>query len=89
MTPTESLVAAVRAVRARAAVVTAQRSVTRAAAIASVEAVAAIPGVAAFYAGNGFANPAVRRRIPGVFLGGDVVAGADRLVGDLAERRRR
>jgi DNA-binding transcriptional MerR regulator len=89
MTPTQSLVAAVRAVRARAAVVTAQRSVTRAAAVVSIEAVAAIPGVAAYYAGNGFANPAVRRRIPGVFLGDDVVAGADRLVRDLAEPRRR
>jgi DNA-binding transcriptional MerR regulator len=89
MTPTESLVATVRAVRARAAVVTAQRSVTRAAAVASIEAVAMIPGVAAFYAGNGFVNPSVRRRIPGAFLGDDVVAAADRLVSELAEPPRR
>lgn len=85
MTPTDSLVATVRAVRARAAVVTAQRSVTRAAAIGSIVAVAAIPGVEAFYAGNGFANPSVRRRIPGIFLGDDVVAGADLLVQVLAQ----
>jgi MerR family transcriptional regulator, light-induced transcriptional regulator len=89
MTPTESLVAAVHAVRARAATVTAQRSVTRAAAVGSIEAVAAIPGVGVFYAGNGFANPSLRRRIPGVFLGEDVVAGADLLGGELAEPLRR
>jgi hypothetical protein len=89
MTPTEALVATVRTVRARAAVVTAQRSVTRKAAVASIEAVAAIPGVRAFYAGDGFASPSVRERLPGVFLGDDVVAGADRLEGELAEQPRR
>jgi hypothetical protein len=89
MTPTEALVATVRTVRARAAVVTAQRSVTRKAAVASIEAVAAIPGVRAFYAGDGFASPSVRERLPGVFLGDDVVAGADRLEGERAEQPRR
>ena len=88
MTPTDSLVATVRMVRARAVVVTAQRSVTRKAAVASIEAVAAIPGVRAFYAGDGFASPSVRERLPGVFLD-DVVAGADRLEAELAERPRR
>ena len=88
MTPTDSLVATVRTVRARAAVVTAQRSVTRKAAVASIEAVAAIPGVRAFYAGDGFSSPSVRERLPGVFLD-DVVAGADRLEAELAEQPRR
>ena len=89
MTPTESLVVTVRSVRARAAVVTAQRSVTRAAAVGSIEAIAAIPGVGAFYAGNGFANPSVRRRLPGIFLGDDVVGAADRLVRELTAPRPR
>ncbi len=89
MTPTESLVVTVRSVRARAAVVTAQRSVTRAAAVGSIEAIAAIPGVEAFYAGNGFANPSVRRRLPGIFLGDDVVVAADRLVRELTAPRPR
>lgn len=89
MTPTEALVTTVRTVRARAAVVTTQRSVTRKAAVASIEAVAAIPGVHAFYAGDGFAKPSVRARLPGVFLGDDLVEGVDRLEGELAESPRR
>lgn len=88
MTPTGSLVAAVRAVRARAAIVTAQRSVTRKAAVGSIAAVAAIPGVRAFYAGDGFALASSRQRIPGSYLGDDVVAAADVLEAELAGRPR-
>ena len=87
MTPTDPLVATVRAIRARAAIVTAQRSVTRKAAIESINAVAAIPGVRAFYAGDGFALASARQRIRGVYLGADVVAAADLLEAELAGRR--
>lgn len=73
LTPTSSLVAAVRAAEAAGAVVTSQRSVTRRAAIEAVSAVGAIPGVTAFYAGDAFAAPAARRDVPGVYLGPDVV----------------
>ena len=54
LTPVDSLVAAVRAAEARAAIVTSQRSVTRRAAVEAVEAVEALPGVRAFYAGAAF-----------------------------------
>lgn len=73
LTPTSSLVAAIRAAEAAGAVVTSQRSVTRRAAIEAVQAAGAIAGVTAFYAGDAFAAPAARRDVPGVYLGPDVV----------------
>ena len=86
ITPTDSLVAAVRSLKAPAAVVTAQRGVTRRAAIGSVAAVDAIPTARAFYAGDAFAAPAARRGVPGTYLGPDVVAAADVLESELEER---
>ncbi len=77
LTPVDSLVAAVRAAEARAAIVTSQRSVSRRAAVEAIEAVDALPGVSAFYAGAGFGPSAARKDVPGTYLGGDVVAGAD------------
>ncbi len=73
LTPTSSIVAAVRASQATGAIITSQRSVTRRATVEAIGAVAAIDGVTAFYAGDAFAAPASRREVPGVYLGGDVV----------------
>jgi hypothetical protein len=73
LTPTSSLVTAVRAAEAAGAVVTSQRSVTRRAAIEAIHAVGSIPGVTSFYAGDAFAAPAARRDVGGVYLGPDVV----------------
>jgi beta-galactosidase GanA len=56
--------------------VTAQRSVTRRAAVDSVAAAEALGGVRAFYAGDAFVAAAARRGIPGTYLGEDVVAAA-------------
>lgn len=91
ITPVESLLATVRAVRAVAAVVTAQRSVTRRAAIESLAAVDAVPGVRAFYAGDAFLAASARRDVPGTYLGEDVVEAAevlDRALAPGARRRR-
>ena len=83
LTPVDSLVAAVRAAEARAAIVTSQRSVTRRAAVEAIEAVEALPGVKAFYAGAAFGPGAARKDVPGTYLGDDVVAAADILERDL------
>jgi len=83
MTPTASLVAAVHATKAAAVVVTSQRSVTRRAAVGSLAAVDAIPGVAAFYAGDAFAAPSARQRVPGTYLGDDIVLAAEVLEAEL------
>jgi DNA-binding transcriptional MerR regulator len=90
MTPADALLATVRTVRARAAVVTAQRSVTRGAAIDSLTAVD-VPGVEAFYAGDAFVAASARRGVPGTYLGEDVVEAAAVLESVLAAgpRRRR
>ena len=77
LTPAASLVTAVRAAEAWAAVVTSQRNVTRRAAIEAIGAAAAVPGVHAFYAGSAFSSPASRRGVPGTFLGDDVVEAVD------------
>jgi len=77
VTPAERLRAATVATSAAAVVVTSQRSVTRRAAIESLAGVAWLPGVSAFYAGEGFAAPASRANVPGTYLGTDVVAAAD------------
>ncbi|MGZ5345446.1 MAG: MerR family transcriptional regulator [Actinomycetota bacterium] len=83
LTPVDSLVAAVRAAEARAAIVTSQRSVTRRAAVEAIEAVEARPGVKAFYAGAAFGPSAARKDVPGTYLGDDVVAAADILEREL------
>ena len=75
--PTDALLAAVRELEASAAVVTAQRGVTRRAAIESIAAVDAVSGTHAFYAGGAFAAPSARRGVPGTYLGTDIVAAAD------------
>jgi MerR family transcriptional regulator, light-induced transcriptional regulator len=72
MTPPAALVATVRSTRAIAAVVTAQRSVTRRAAVAALESVGAVRGVHAFYAGDAFGAPAARRDVKGIYLGDDL-----------------
>ncbi len=77
MTPIASLVTAVRASGARGAVIVAQRNVTRRAAVESIAAADAQPGVRAFYAGGAFDVAANRRGMPGIYLGNDVLAGAD------------
>ena len=77
LTPSETLRAATVASTASAVVVTAQRSVTRRAAVESLAGVAWLPGVSAFYAGKGFAAPASRANVPGIYLGTDLVAAVD------------
>ena len=83
LTPVDSLVAAVRAAEARAAIVTSQRSVTRRPAVEAIEAVDALPGVKAFYAGAAFGPSAARKDVPGIYLGGDVVEAAEILEREL------
>jgi DNA-binding transcriptional MerR regulator len=83
LTPVDSLVAAVRAAEARAAIVTSQRSVTRRAAVEAIEAVEALPGVKAFYAGAAFGPSASRKDVPGTYLGDDVVEAAEILEREL------
>jgi methanogenic corrinoid protein MtbC1 len=73
LTPVDSLVAAVRAAEARAAVVTSQRSAARRAAVDAIAAVDALPGVRAFYAGMAFAPAGARRDVPGTWLGDDIL----------------
>jgi DNA-binding transcriptional MerR regulator len=77
LTPVDSLVAAVRAAQARAAVVTSQRSVTRRPAVEAIAAVDALPGVTAFYAGMAFAPASARKDMPGTYLGDDILRGAE------------
>jgi hypothetical protein len=76
MTPAEALAGAVRSTGAAAAVITAQRAVTRRAAVECIGSVAPIPGVEVFYAGDAFTSPAARAKVPGHFLGTDIVAAA-------------
>jgi hypothetical protein len=75
-TPVEALVSAVQAMQATAAVVTAQRSVTRRSAVQAIAAAHALPGVQAFYAGDAFAAPATRTDTPGTYLGEDLIQAA-------------
>jgi methanogenic corrinoid protein MtbC1 len=83
LTPVDSLVAAIRAAEARAAIVTSQRSVTRRAAVEAIEAADGLPGVKAFYAGAAFGPTAARKDVPGTYLGDDIVAAADVLEREL------
>jgi MerR family transcriptional regulator, light-induced transcriptional regulator len=75
-TPSDALAATVQSVDAVAAVITAQRAVTRRSAIGSIEAAHALPGVRAFYAGDAFAAPAARKDVGGIYLGEDLVEAA-------------
>lgn len=75
-TPADALVTTVQSVNALAAVVTAQRAVTRRSAVGSIEAVHSLPGVRAFYAGDAFAAPAARKDVSGTYLGEDLVEAA-------------
>ena len=77
LTPTDAIASTLRSLRAPVAVVVCQRGVTRKAAIGSIEAAAAIPGTRVFYAGEGFASPAVRSSVSGEYLGEDLLAAAD------------
>lgn len=88
LTPTDAFASTVRALRAPVAVVACQRGVTRKAAVGSIEAAAAIPGTRVFYAGDGFANPAVRSSIAGEYLGEDLLAAADLVEATLGRRPR-
>jgi len=83
-TPTDALVATVRAVD----VVTAQRAVTRRSAVGSIEAAHALPGVQAFYAGDAFAAPATRKDVAGIYLGDDFVDAAVIIEESTSMRRR-
>ncbi len=56
---------------------TAQRRVTRRAAVEALAAVHTLPGVLGFYAGDAFAAPGARRDVPGTYLGEDVLAAAE------------
>ena len=89
MTPAAALVGTVRSIEAVAAVVTAQRGVTRRAAVEALAAVHAIPGVTGFYAGDAFAAPGARRDVPGTYLGEDVLAAAEVLESTIPPPRRR
>jgi DNA-binding transcriptional MerR regulator/methylmalonyl-CoA mutase cobalamin-binding subunit len=75
-TPTEALVAMVQSLDAVAAVVTAQRAVTRRSAVGSIDAAHDLPGVRAFYAGDGFAAPKARKDVGGIYLGENLVEAA-------------
>lgn len=77
MTPAPALLGAVRTLRAVAAVVVSQRSVTRRAAVDSLAAVDAAPGVRALYAGDAFVAASARRGVPGTYLGEDIVQAAE------------
>lgn len=75
-TPTQALVSTVQALGATAAVVTAQRAVTRRSAAAAIDATNALPGVQAFYAGDAFAAPSARTHVSGIYLGEDLIEAA-------------
>jgi MerR family transcriptional regulator, light-induced transcriptional regulator len=76
ITPTEALVSAVQGLGANAAVVTAQRIVTRRSAMDAIRAVHALPDVLAFYAGSAFVTPSARKDVPGTYLGEDLIEAA-------------
>lgn len=73
VTPAGALAAAVRSSKAEGAVIASQLSVVRRADIEAIDAVGAIRGVATFYAGDAFAAASVRRGLPGVYLGDDLL----------------
>lgn len=75
-TPTASLVTAVGATKAAGVVVTSHLNVNRRAASESIRAVESMGSVVPFYAGNAFASARNRSRLPGVYLGDDLVVAA-------------
>jgi DNA-binding transcriptional MerR regulator len=75
-TPTQALLCTVQALGAIAAVVTAQRAVTRRSAVAAIDAANAVPGVQAFYAGDAFVAPSTRTDVSGTYLGEDLIEAA-------------
>jgi DNA-binding transcriptional MerR regulator len=75
-TPTQALLSTVQALGAIAAVVTAQRAVTRRSAVAAIDAANAVPGVQAFYAGDAFVAPSARTEVSGTYLGEDLIEAA-------------
>lgn len=87
LTPTDSLVTAVRSSNAIAAIVVSHMNINRRAAVESIRAVAQLDGVTCFYAGNAFASPAARAGVPGIHLGEDILEAADLLDRELAPER--
>jgi methanogenic corrinoid protein MtbC1 len=77
-TPADTLVTAVRATSAAAAVVVSHLSVGRRPAVEAIQGVAAA-GTEVFYAGNAFLFARARERVPGIYLGDSVAAAAARL----------
>lgn len=71
MTPTSSVVAAARASRAHAAIISSHMTTARKEAIKSIAALEAA-GVAAFYGGNAFVTERSRVGVPGTYLGEDL-----------------
>lgn len=86
LTPSESIVAAVRADEAVGAVITSQRGVSRRAAVQTLREIARA-GCEPFYAGDAFVASASRRDVPGTYLGADVLAATDVLEATLGRVR--
>lgn len=76
-TPTEAIAAALARMRPRAVVIACQRRVGRRHAIEALRMVASQRSAVPFYAGAAFSNPAARRGVPGIHLGGDLSTAAD------------
>lgn len=86
LTPTDSVLAAIRADEAVAAVITSQRGVTRRATVQTLREIART-GCQPFYAGHSFTAAASRRDVPGIYLGNDVLAAMDVFEGALGSVR--
>ncbi|HEX9124574.1 MAG TPA: B12-binding domain-containing protein [Actinomycetota bacterium] len=89
LTPSDSVISAVRASEAIAAVVTSQRNVTRRSAVETITAVAAVPRITAFFAGDAFSAPSSRRGVPGIYLGDDLVEAVEVVDRTLVSPQRR
>jgi DNA-binding transcriptional MerR regulator len=85
-TPSDALRRTVIDVRAGGAVITAQRGVERRSTIEAIAAIHPLLGRRTFFAGNAFATPAARRRVPGVYLGTDLLAAADLVAASVSGR---
>jgi methanogenic corrinoid protein MtbC1 len=77
--PGEDLVGAVKATKARAAVVASHMKTTRRAAVASLRTARSRTDAQLFYGGNGFITASGRKGVPGTYLGEDLVAAADQV----------
>jgi methylmalonyl-CoA mutase cobalamin-binding subunit len=89
MTPSSSLVTAIRATGAAAAVVTCQRSVNRRATVRSLAGVSPLSGLKLFYAGNAFATSRARAGVPGTYLGDNIPEAVGIVEKELRELRSR